>query len=43
VGERIFFEAEELEGWLRELAASQPAAPRRGWRARVAGRLEPRS
>ena len=35
VRERIFFEAEELEGWLRELVASQPAAPRRGWRERV--------
>jgi hypothetical protein len=35
VRERIFFEAEELEGWLRELVATQPVARRRGWRERV--------
>jgi hypothetical protein len=35
VRERIFFEGDELEEWLRELVATQPAAPRRSWADRL--------
>ena len=35
VRERIFFEGDELEDWLRELVATQPAAPRRRWAERL--------